>query len=92
MFNYLVKKKMQIAPKKVDIVFHTTVRLVCSKLRRSHLRRRQLKQQSNIDGRSQAQAEGGSRRDVLLTDLVAIQSQRLQSGEVGHVREGAKAF
>lgn len=47
--------------------------------------------QSNVDGRSQTQAEGGLRRDVLLTDLVAIQSQRLQPGEAGHVGEGAEA-
>lgn len=50
-----------------------------------------LCRQSNIDGRSQTEADGGLRGDVLLADLVAIQSQRLQPGEVGHVGEGAKA-
>lgn len=46
--------------------------------------------QLDLDGRSLAQAEGGVYRNVLLANLVAIQSQRLQFGEVGHIHSGAE--
>lgn len=49
-----------------------------------------LHTQLDLNGGSLAQAEGWLRRDVLATDLVPIQSQRPQSGEVGHIRNAAE--
>lgn len=66
-------------------------RVLQTHVRCSRLRRHALERQSNVDGRSRTQADGRLGRDVLFTDLVAVQPQRLQSGEVGHVGEGAEA-
>lgn len=49
-----------------------------------------LHTQLDLNGGSLAQAEGWLRRDVLATDLVPIQSQRPQSGEVGHIHNAAE--
>lgn len=46
---------------------------------------------SDLDGGGLAEAEGRLRRDVLAADLVAVQPQCLQPGEVGHVHHAAEA-
>lgn len=46
--------------------------------------------QLNLNRGSHAQAEGRLWRDVLATDLVPIQSQRLQFGEVGDIHNAAE--
>lgn len=46
---------------------------------------------SDLNGGGQAQADGRLGRHVLAADLVPVQSQRLQSGEVGHIHDAAEA-
>lgn len=46
--------------------------------------------QLDLDGGSQAQAGGWLYRDVLATDLIPIQSQRPELGEVGHIHNAAE--
>lgn len=46
---------------------------------------------SDLDGGGLAEAEGRLRWDVLAADLVAVQPQRLQLGEVAHINNTAEA-
>lgn len=96
MFNYLIKKNKS-KPQNRDGYNRTrlsaTSRTNETRVLQTHTScsRRASRRRSNVDGGSRTQAEGRVGGDVLLTDLVAVQPQRLQSGEVGDVREGAEA-
>lgn len=99
MFNYLIKKNKWKKLQNKDGYNRTSLsvshishqRDSCSANTHTSRSRRASQRQSNVDGGGRTQAEGRVGRDVLLTDLVAVQPQRLQSGEVGDVREGAEA-